>query len=134
MRRLTILLAGGLIVLALVALDTRPGPAPAHAQQPKAGEANAAKRVIYSLKYRAAKDLAEVVGKHFKAEPDVQVLAEPGSNFLLISAPPAALTEMVKLLDQLDRRPETVVIDVLVVEPAVAKGAAPKGVAEKELE
>src|SRR5262249_57703506 len=102
-------LACGLIMLACLALSTGHRPEAAQAQslnigigagagallgQPKGAET---KRLVYALKYRSAKDLAEVVSKHFKNEAEVQVLAEPGSNCLLINVPSAALAEMVKL-------------------------------------
>ncbi len=83
------------------------------------------KRLVYLVQHGAAKDLAVTLGQHFKSETRVQVLLDAPSNCLLISTPPAVFDEMVKLLAQLDRRPQLVSVDVLIAE--VATGRAEDG-------
>jgi type II secretory pathway component GspD/PulD (secretin) len=62
------------------------------------------------------------LSKLFKGQ--AEVLADPPSNCLLVSAPAEVFAEVVKLLEQLDRRPQLVAIDVLIAELAGPKGEA----------
>jgi type II secretory pathway component GspD/PulD (secretin) len=80
------------------------------------------KRTVYLVKHGAAKDLALLLGKHFKGDAEIQALPDSASNFLLISAAPAVFEEVVKLLEQLDRQPGTVVIELFIAEIATKKG------------
>jgi type II secretory pathway component HofQ len=127
-------ITGCLILVLGVGLYTVRGQEPA--KQPKADD-NAAKnkRLVYVVKYGAAKDLAGVLDKHFKGAAEVQVLADSPSNCLLINAPPAAFQEAVKLLGQIDRRPQMVAVEVLIIEamPKKPDGGQP-GRGEKELD
>jgi type II secretory pathway component GspD/PulD (secretin) len=84
------------------------------------------KRGSYIVKYPAAKDLAAILAKHFKDAADIQAGPEGTSNCLLINAPPAVFNEVMKLLDQLDRQPQSVAVEVFVVE-LPAKKADDKG-------
>src|SRR5215470_13714883 len=93
------LLAGGVVAASAAAAD-----APAVKRQ----------RSAVALKYGDAKALAETLGKHFKGDGDVSVLAEPATNTLLISAPEKAHADVVALVKVLDRRPKTVAIEVLI--------------------
>jgi type II secretory pathway component GspD/PulD (secretin) len=107
----------------------------AHTEDPPSGKN---KRMIYLVKHNSAKDLAGVLGKHFKSDADIQVLPDSPSNCLLISAAPDVFTEVVKLLEQLDRRPQLVAVEVFFVEAASKKAddtkpdSPPKGLEEKE--
>jgi type II secretory pathway component GspD/PulD (secretin) len=74
------------------------------------------KRFVYLVRYGAAKDLAESLSRHFKGESGLQIVPEPNANALLVTAPPALADELVKLFDQLDRRPRQVVVEVAVAE------------------
>jgi type II secretory pathway component GspD/PulD (secretin) len=104
------LLAGALLALAAL---------PAAAQERPAAEA---KRGAYVVKYAAAKDLAGILAKHFKGAAEIQ--AGPGgtSNCLLVNAPPAVFDEVMKTLEQLDRRPRSVAVEVFVIELPMKKG------------
>ena len=110
-------------VLALTALA-------AAAQDRPAAEA---KRGVYVVKYAAAKDLAGILAKHFKGAAEIQA-GPDGSNCLLVNAPPAVFDEVMKTLGQLDRRPQSVAVEVFVVE-LPAKKAEDKAteIDEKEL-
>jgi type II secretory pathway component GspD/PulD (secretin) len=80
------------------------------------------KRIVYVVKHGTAKDLAAVLSKHFKGEVEVQALPESSSNCLLINTPAAAFDEVVKLLEQIDRKPRTIAVEVTVVEVTPKKG------------
>src|SRR5262249_46779232 len=81
----------------------------------------------YVVRYGSAKELAAVLAKHFKDDAEVQALPEPSSNCLLISASPAVFDEVVKLLEQVDRRPQVLAVDLLIAEipPRQDKDAKP---------
>jgi type II secretory pathway component GspD/PulD (secretin) len=79
------------------------------------------KRTFYVVKHGDAKELANVLGKHFKGDAEVQVLPDSPGNCLLISAAPNVFEEVVKLLEQLDKRPQSVAVEVLVAEVAPRK-------------
>ena len=108
MRRIACLLAVAAVGvgLAYAQPDAKP-PSPA----PEKG-----KRFVYLVRYGAAKDLATTLGQHFRDEPGLQLVPEPTANALLITAPTALSEELLKVLDQLDRRPRQVVIDVVIAE------------------
>jgi type II secretory pathway component GspD/PulD (secretin) len=74
------------------------------------------KRGAYVVKYAAAKDLAGILAKHFKGAAEIQWGPEGTSNCLLVNAPPAGFDEVMKTLEQLDRRPQSVAIEVFVIE------------------
>jgi hypothetical protein len=129
--------ASCLIVLAVgLCLVGAPGPegTKAQAEPAKGKEAppSKSKRIVYVVKYGSAKGMAALLGKHFQGEVEVEVVPDVASNCLLIRAAPAAFGEVVKLLAQLDRRPQTVAVELLIVE-APAKGAKP-GAGRKELD
>lgn len=92
-------------------------------------------RLVYVVKWGSAKELAAQLDKHFKGAAEVQALPDLNSNCLLINAPPAAFQEVVKLLEQIDRRPQVVAVEVLVIEavPKKPDGGQP-GQGEKELD
>jgi type II secretory pathway component GspD/PulD (secretin) len=82
----------------------------------RAQEAPAAKnkRTVYLVRHGDAQTLAGLLAKHFKGDADVQVLPDAPSNCLLISAAPNAFTEVVKVLEQMDRRPHLIEVEVLI--------------------
>ncbi len=93
----------------------------------KAENSNNTKRIAYVVQHGTAKDFAAVLGKHFKGDAEVQVLAESPANCVLISAPAPVYDEIVKLLPQLDRTPQLVVVEVFMagVPAADGKGDGP---------
>jgi Bacterial type II and III secretion system protein len=96
-----------------------PADLPAEPQDRPAAEH---KRGTYVAKYAAAKDLAGILAKHFKDAAEIQTGPEGTSNCLLINAPPAVFDEIMKTLEELDRRPRSVVVEVFVVELPPKKG------------
>ena len=91
------------------------------------------KRGAYVVKYAAAKNLAGILAKHFKGAAEIQAGPEGTSNCLLINAPPAVFAEVMKTLEKLDRRPHSVVVEVLVIElPPKKADDKDKGLDEKD--
>jgi type II secretory pathway component GspD/PulD (secretin) len=91
------------------------------------------KRGAYVVKFASAKDLAPILAKHFKGVADIQAGPEGTSNILLINAAPAVFDEAMKLLDQLDHRPQSVSVEVFVVElPPKKADDKDKEIDEKE--
>jgi type II secretory pathway component GspD/PulD (secretin) len=80
------------------------------------GPAAQSQRLVWVVQHGSAKDLAAVLAKHFQDVIDVQALPDPSSNCLLIRAAPPTLGEVVKLLEQLDRRPQVVAVELLISE------------------
>jgi type II secretory pathway component GspD/PulD (secretin) len=74
------------------------------------------KRGAYVVKYAAAKDLAGILTKHFKGAAEIQAGPEGTNSCLLINAPPSVFAEVMTTLEQLDRRPHSVTVEILVVE------------------
>jgi hypothetical protein len=108
--------AVGLGLTLALSLSTAWGQDKGSSAPDKRDDAAKAKRMAYFVQHGAAKDLAAVLGKHFKGDAEVQVLPESPANCLLISAPASVFDEVVKLLGQLDRPPQTVVVELLVAE------------------
>jgi hypothetical protein len=98
-----------LLVWALLA----PAVLPATAQERPTAEQ---KRGAYVVKYAAAKNLAGILAKQFKGAAEIQAGPEGTSNCLLINAPPAVFDEVMKTLEQLDRRPYSVAVELFVIE------------------
>jgi type II secretory pathway component GspD/PulD (secretin) len=97
------------IVTLLVALAL----APAAGAEDRPSES---KRGAYVVKSASAKDLAAVLAKHFKGAAEIQAGPEGTNNVLLVSAPPAVFDEVMKTLELLDKKPQAVAVEVLVVE------------------
>src|SRR5262249_13959906 len=76
--------------------------------------ATKSQRSVYAVRGGDPVILAEVIAKHFKGELEVSVLP----SALVLSGQPAAITEATKLLDQIDRQPRTVEIEVTLIEVA----------------
>lgn len=95
------------------------GAMPAAAQDRPATEQ---KPATYLVKYAAAKDLEGILAKHFKGAAQIQISREGAGNGLLIKTSPTVLEEIMKTLEQLDRQPRSVAIDIFIVELPAKKG------------
>jgi hypothetical protein len=124
----------GLIVLLCFSLYTAWGQEKDVAKRPKPDEVAKTKRLAYVVQHGSAKDLATILGKHFKGEAEVQALPDSLSNLLLINAPAAVFDEVVKLLPQIDRRPETVVVEVLIAAISPKNGDGKVDQIDKDLD
>ncbi|HEY8503097.1 MAG TPA: secretin N-terminal domain-containing protein [Gemmataceae bacterium] len=102
---------------------------PATAQEPTPAAPTPKERRVYSVRHGQADAIAETLAKLYQGSEGVQVLADRAGNQVLVSAPPAALPELMTLLEKLDRRPRAVAVDLLVVEVLAPEG---RGEQEKE--
>src|SRR5262245_47809683 len=91
------------------------------------------KRTVYVVRHSASGELAKVLGRHFK-ETELQAIPDSSSNCLLITASPAAFAEVAKLLEQLDRRPATVAVEVTILELTNRKGGDKLAPAEPDVD
>jgi type II secretory pathway component GspD/PulD (secretin) len=82
-----------------------------------------AKRTTYHVQNRSAAELASILGQHFKAVPDFQVVADGPTNTLLITANGTVMAELMNTLTTLDRKPQEVLLEVLVIDVAAKKDA-----------
>jgi type II secretory pathway component GspD/PulD (secretin) len=74
------------------------------------------KRAIHVVQHRTAADLAKLLNQQFKGEKDVAIIADQLSNCLLVKAPSATFEQLMTQIEQLDRAPRSVVIEVWVAE------------------
>ncbi len=79
-------------------------------------------RRTYVAKYAAAKELGDILAKHFKGAAEFQTGPEGTSNFLIINATPSVFEEVMQTLEQLDRRPRSVTVEVFVFNLPAKKG------------
>lgn len=88
---------------------------------PEATDTEPRSRLVCPLKHIPALDVANTISQVLRAErrPEtgpVLVLPEPSSNSLLISASPAVCEEITQLIEQLDRKPAMVSLELLIAE------------------
>ena len=131
--------AGSLILalgLATFAVGDPPPPPnqPAPKDEPARHEISGAKRIVYIVRYGTGKDLASVLSQHFKGVADIEALPDSSVNCLLISAAPSAFDEVVQVLEQLDRRPQTVSVEILIAQIAMKKGDGDKTAPAEEVD
>lgn len=92
------------------------------------------KSVVYRLQNSPAVDVANAINEFLRSERDIQqvqpnilspfeqierevvIVPEPVSNSLIVSATPRYFDEVTKLVEQLDKRPPMVMIQVLIAE------------------
>lgn len=80
-------------------------------------------RTHYAVRHADPAVLAEVVGTHFKGDATLVAAPAGSGNAVLVSGSAAAVPEVVKLLEQLDRRPRGVEVEITLVEfPAPKDG------------
>jgi hypothetical protein len=117
MKRLAALaLLGGILALNSGAAQDRksspPDPTPPKAQ-----------RTHYVVRNADPVVLTEVVGRHFKGDADVIAAPAGSGNAVLVSGSPAIVPEVVKLLEQLDRKPRSVEVEITIADlPAPKDG------------
>ncbi|WP_020472769.1 secretin N-terminal domain-containing protein [Zavarzinella formosa] len=78
-------------------------------------------RVIFPIQNNDAASLAEMAGKLFKG--DVEILASPSGNSLVLSGPPASVDEALKMIEILDRSPRSVEVEIILAEVPKREGA-----------
>lgn len=80
-------------------------------------------RSIYEVRFGNAKNLADVLGKHYKGEDNFQAVPEATSNSILLSGTAAILMETQSVLDKLDRAPRQVQLQIWIGEVMPGKGS-----------
>src|SRR5438067_1284024 len=100
----------GLGVLAFLVAQA----APSANGQTKSGDKE--KRFVYQVKHGSARELAQALAKFFHNEAVIQPVVEGGANALLINAAPSVADEVMATLALLDRKPQSVVVDVWILE------------------
>jgi hypothetical protein len=97
------------------------------AQQPAPPPDSKASRTLYLVKNGDPTALADVLNKYFKGEAEVFAVPPGSGNSLLISGSTNATKEIVKLLEELDRKPRMVEVEVVLAEisPKKADGKDP---------
>lgn len=128
-------LFSGLIILQSNGHATQP-PTPGlvvkeKVQPPPATKAH---RTQYALKHLDAQALASVLNKHFKGEAEIVAVTIAPGNTLLISGSSESIGEVIKLLEQLDQKPKTVEVELVIAEIVSMKGADGKEVDVSGLE
>jgi type II secretory pathway component GspD/PulD (secretin) len=78
-------------------------------------------RAYVPLKHANAKELAATLTQHFKGVAGMQVIAETGSNGLLISGPKDTVRQVFALLAELDRSPRVIAIDIFLLDVTLKK-------------
>lgn len=71
------------------------------------------KRLVYIVKHADARELAGALEKHFKGEAEAQAAT---ANALLISVSPGVFDETIKVLEQLDRKPQSVAVEIFLAD------------------
>jgi type II secretory pathway component GspD/PulD (secretin) len=105
-----------LIVALGIGLTAAPGQENERPKRARPVQPGKSKRIAYVVQHGSAKELADLLGKHFKGEAEIQVLSSTPSDCLLINARTAVFDEVLKLLALHDRRRQTVAIEVLIAE------------------
>ncbi|HVL15124.1 MAG TPA: secretin N-terminal domain-containing protein [Gemmata sp.] len=82
-------------------------------------------RSVFVVRNAEPTILAEVVGAHYKGDATLIAAPAGSGNAVLVSASPAVLPEVMKLLEQLDRAPRTVEVEVTVIEVSAKKDGPP---------
>jgi type II secretory pathway component GspD/PulD (secretin) len=101
-------------------LALTPGVAQDKKETPTSPAATKPQRTLYLVKHADAVALAEVIGRHFKGEVEVSPAPAGTARAILISGPPASVPEVVKLLELLDRKPQTIEVEVMLAEVPAA--------------
>ena len=127
MSRSVPMVSGLVLVFALSASAqeaTRAAPKPR-------GDAKVA-RLVYAIREGSAKDLANALVAHFKAEESFEAFPDPASNTLLLSGPEKTLDEALAVLRQIDRPARPVHVEVFLLQPKEG-GEGEKGLERSEL-
>lgn len=78
-------------------------------------------RTHYAVRHADPLTLAEVVGTHFKGDATLIAAPSGSGSAVLISGTPATVSEVVKLLEQLDKKPRTVEVEITLAELPMKK-------------
>jgi type II secretory pathway component GspD/PulD (secretin) len=105
---------------------------PGRAQDSPAGKAadsgdkTKAERLLYNVQRGSAAELAKVLANQFKGSAQIDALPESFGNCLLIRGPAGEIAEVQKLLVAIDRKPQTIAVDIFFAEIAAKKDEVAK--------
>jgi hypothetical protein len=122
--------AAGLIVVLGLALPAAPGQDGGKKPPAKAESGPQVLREVYAVRGASAKELANALTLHFRAEPAFRAFPDAASNTLLLSGPRAVLEDATAVLRQIDRPARTVHVEVLCLELTGKAGGGARGNAE----
>jgi type II secretory pathway component GspD/PulD (secretin) len=103
------------------------------AQERKTAPTEKTERAHFAVRNTDPVVLAEVVGVHFKGEATLVATPAGSGNTILVSGSAAAVPEVMKLLELLDRRPRSVEVEVAIVEVTAGKDGKLPEVKPEEL-
>jgi type II secretory pathway component GspD/PulD (secretin) len=86
----------------------------------------ASENAVYSVKFRKAKDLADLLGRQFKTDGTFRALDDSATNQVVLSGLKDQVTESLRLLAQLDRKPATIAVEAFFFVAAEQKSPATK--------
>jgi hypothetical protein len=122
-------LFGGLIVLQSSGhANQPPAPVPVVTIPIQAQPTAKTQRAHYTVRYLDATTLAWVVSQYFKGEVEVLSVPAASGTTLLISGSPDSIGEVMRLLEQLDRKPRTVEVEIVIADITSKKGTDGKEV------
>ena len=123
------------IVCAAVALMVFCATSWVHGDQAPEKTSSDNQRIVYVVKDGTADKMADILSKHFNGDATIQTMPEASGNCLLISCKPAVFDEVVKLLGQIDRRPQLIAVDIWIADiPAKPAAKEVPGVLVKRLD
>jgi len=120
--------AGGLLLAVGLRLPAAPSQEPDKPPTSTLKATEPVTRQVYAARGATAADLANALTLHFQGEPFFRAVADPASNSVLLSGPKSILDDAVAVLHQIDRRPRTVHLEVLLVTLASGDAKALDGV------
>src|SRR5262245_14677909 len=116
-------LAGVLFLALALAFSAAPGQQEGAKPEPsRLAPAEPVVRQVYVVHGGSAKELANTLTLHFKAEGSFLAVPETNSNTLLLSGPKAALEDALAVLRQIDHPARTVHVEVFLLELAAKAG------------
>jgi Flp pilus assembly secretin CpaC len=117
---LTLTLAFFLAVPAGTAQDSVTGKAA------DSGDKAKVERLIYNVQRGSANEIAKILANQFKGSAEIDTLPENFGNCLLIRGPAGEVEEVRKLLGAIDRKPQTIAVEILFAEVPPKKEDAAK--------
>jgi hypothetical protein len=76
------------------------------------------RRTVHPLRHADPNAVAQVIARHFKGQVEVS----PLDNGLFLSASPTVTDEVTRLLEQIDRKPRSVRVEVILADVTLRKG------------
>jgi type II secretory pathway component GspD/PulD (secretin) len=85
-------------------------------------------RQLYVVRSGSAAELADVLNRHFQAEPGFHAVPDVSSNYILLSGSKSAVESAVTVLREIDRSPRTVRVEIVILELSEPDAKAAEGI------